>query len=332
MDRRGSRPTPPTKVAVVSGARLHPVLTAVPYGAGVRRILVIFNPISGGGKAAAASVGVERSLESAGFEVRRLATEPGPSEQWLDEPLAGRDALVVMGGDGAVRTAAMSAARVGVPMCNLPFGTENLFARHFGMSRDLPALIARLRGGFVRRVDLGLVNGEPFLAMCGIGLDAEVVHDLAGARTGAISKLTYARPILRQVVAWRAPRLRVELDGSPWALPGPGFLVVGNSRRYAAHIDPASMAIDDDGLLDACFFPCAAAIGASIWVIRCWLRQQFRARRFMHWRAQSIVARGADDPVRYQMDGDRPRAPHDAVVVRMEVRRQAVPILLKSEK
>ncbi len=298
----------------------------------MRRILVIFNPISGGGKAAAASVGVERSLESAGFEVRRLATEPGPSEQWLDEPLVGRDALVVMGGDGAVRTAAMSAARVGVPLCNLPFGTENLFARHFGMSRDLPALIARLRNGFVRRVDLGLVNGEPFLAMCGIGLDAEVVHDLAGARTGAISKLTYARPILRQVVAWRAPRLRVELDGSPWALPGPGFLVVGNSRRYAAHIDPASMAIDDDGLLDACFFPCATAIGASMWVIRCWLRQQSRARRFMHWRAQSIVVKGADDPVRYQMDGDRPRAPHDAVVARMEVRRQAVPILVTSEK
>ena len=301
------------------------------YRVQMRRILVIFNPISGGGKAAAASVGVERALETAGFEVRRLATEPGPSEQWLDEPLAGRDALVVMGGDGAVRTAAMSSARVGVPLCNLPFGTENLFARHFGMSRDLAALTDRLRNGFVRRVDLGLVNGEPFLAMCGIGLDAEVVHDLAGARTGAISKLTYAKPILRQVVAWRAPRLRVELDGSPWALPGPGFLVIGNSRRYAAHIDPAAMAIDDDGLLDACFFPCSSAMGASMWVIRCWLRQQGRARHFIHWRAQSIVIRGVDGPVRYQMDGDRPRAPHDAVVVRIEVRRQAVPVLVTSE-
>ncbi|MFM1882465.1 MAG: hypothetical protein RJA05_874, partial [Planctomycetota bacterium] len=42
------------------------------YCVQMRRILVIFNPISGGGKAAAASVGVERALESAGFEVRRL--------------------------------------------------------------------------------------------------------------------------------------------------------------------------------------------------------------------------------------------------------------------
>jgi len=298
----------------------------------MRRVLVIFNPISGGGKAAAASVGVERSLESAGFDVRRLATEPGPSEQWLDEPLAGRDALVVMGGDGAVRTAAMSAGRVGVPMCNLPFGTENLFARHFGMSRDGPALIERLRGGCVRSVDLGLVNDEPFLAMCSIGFDAAVVHDLAGARTGAISKFSYAKPICRQVLSWRAAPLEVELDGSPWRLPSPGFLVVGNTRRYAAHLDPAPMAVDDDGLLDACFFPCKSSIGVSMWAIRCWLGQQFRASRAMHGRARSIVVNGVDRPVRYQMDGDRPRAPHDAVVVRMEARRQAVPILVTSEK
>jgi|GEM_PF-441927 len=307
-------------------------ITKKAYRPGVRRVLVIFNPISGGGRAAAASVGIERALSEAGFVVFRLATEPGPSEAWLDGPLAGHDALVVMGGDGAVRGAALSASRVGVPLCNLPFGTENLFARHFGMSRDVPALIERLRGGGVRCVDLGLVNGEPFLSMCGIGLDAEVVHDLAGARTGTISKLDYTAPILRQALSWRAPRLEVELDGSPWRLPGPGFLVIGNTRGYAAHLDPASMAIDDDGLLDACFFPCRSAIGASMWAIRCWLGQQFRARRAMHCRAQSIVVKGADGPVRYQMDGDRPRAPQDAVVVRLEVRRQAVPILVKSEK
>jgi diacylglycerol kinase family enzyme len=43
------------------------------------------------------------------------------------------------------------------------------------------------------------------------------------------------------------------------------------------------------------------------------------------------VIRGVDGPVRYQMDGDRPRAPHDAVVVRIEVRPQAVPVLVTSE-
>lgn len=302
------------------------------YRAVVRRVLVIFNPISGGGRAAAASVGVERALSEAGFVVCRVATEPGPSEAWLDGPLAGHDALVVMGGDGAVRAAALSASRVGVPLCNLPFGTENLFARHFGMSRDVPALIDRLKRGRVRRVDLGMVEGEPFLAMCGIGLDAEVVHELARARVGAITKLSYARPILRQVFAWRAPLLRIELDGAPWPLPGPGFLVIANTSCYAARIDLASRSIDDDGLLDVCFFPCASSIGAAWWVTQCWLRRQTRAKSFMHQRAQRVVVSRDDGPVRYQMDGDRPRAPQDAVVVTVEVRPKAVPILVKSEK
>lgn len=298
------------------------------YRAPVRRVLLIFNPISGGGRAAAASVGVARRLESAGFAVDSLPTEPGPADRWLDGPLGECDALVVMGGDGSIRTAALSASRTGVPMCAIPFGTENLFARRFGMTQDLDALIHRLRRGCVRMVDVGTANGDPFLTMCSVGLDAEVVHELAARRSGAITKFAYAQPILRQLFSWRAPELRVKVDGAAWSLPGPGFLVVGCAPEYAARINPASMSVDDDGLLDACFFPCRTAAGAARWVLRCWRGRQERKNCFMHRRGRAISIEGVRGAIRHQMDGDAPRAPQPVVAVQLGVSPRAVPVLV----
>ncbi len=298
----------------------------------MQRVLVIVNPISGGGRAAAASMDVEHRLKQEGFLVRRLATERGPTEDWLDGPLSESDALVVMGGDGAVRSAATASARTGVPLCTLPYGTENLFARRFGMSRDLGRLVARLRARTTRRVDLGEGNREPFLSMCSVGFDASVVHDLAEARVGAISKRAYAKPILRQMLSWRAPQLEVRLEGTRWDLPGPGFLVVGNSSAYAARLDPAAMARDDDGLLDACFFPCHTAFGVAGWAIACWLRMQSKKNLFRHARAKSIHVRASNRLLRYQMDGDRPNGPQDVEELDLAVTPAAVPVLVGSEK
>ena len=53
--------------------------------------------------------------------------------------------LVAAGGDGTV--AALVNECPGVPITVLPTGTENLFARHFGLGRDPKALAATIAEG-----------------------------------------------------------------------------------------------------------------------------------------------------------------------------------------
>src|SRR5688572_2084966 len=165
------------------------------------------------------------------------------------------DLLVVVGGDGAVRLAAASASRAGVPIYHFPSGTENLFAREFGMNQSKKLLISAIEQFEVRSVDVGVANGLLFLSMVSVGYDAEVVHDLAARRGDSISHLSYVIPILTQLKRWQPPHLEVTVDGKPVSETCPGFVVVANSKHYGWQLNPAGRASMSDGLLDVAYFP-----------------------------------------------------------------------------
>ncbi|MCP4939607.1 MAG: acylglycerol kinase family protein, partial [Phycisphaeraceae bacterium] len=146
--------------------------------------LVIYNPISGAGRALQSATNLERAAADAGLEVVLMPTRAEPPAAWLREPLASHDRLVVVGGDGAVRAAAAEAAHADVPLVHLPAGNENLFAREFEMTDDVDEVVRRLRDGVVQRVDLAsaAADGGPaetMVLMASVGFDADVVHDLA---------------------------------------------------------------------------------------------------------------------------------------------------------
>jgi diacylglycerol kinase family enzyme len=280
-------------------------------------VLVLFNPISGAGRALATAQRLAHALEAEGREVGLVPTERRPGEQWLRPRLAGAEALVVVGGDGAVRLSAAEAARAGVPLWHAPTGTENLFARAFGMSRDPRVLIDALRRGATRSIDLGFAGDETFAIMGSIGFDAEVVHALDAVRTGAISHLSYARPILERFGAWRPGPLAWSIDGEREEL-GPGVVVVGNLPEYGVRLNPAATAVPDDGLLDAVYLPARNALELLHWVpfLRLGLHERHPWLRVRRGRRIDLHA---PPGTRLQLDGDpaaRPASEDGAIAFR----------------
>ena len=108
--------------------------------------------------------------------------------------------LVAAGGDGTV--AALVNECPGVPITVLPTGTENLFARHFGLSRRPERLAATIADGGVARIDLGLNGSRRFALMAGIGFDADVVTRHHVNRVGRAGVARPTQPLgLRRVGA-----------------------------------------------------------------------------------------------------------------------------------
>ncbi len=220
------------------------------------------------------ALGLRDALEREGWIIELVPTERAAASAWLAPRLPGRDAVVVVGGDGAVRLVAPEAARAGVPLWHVPCGTENLFARAFGMSRSAEALSAALRRRATRAIDLAAVEREggardDFVIMASVGFDAAVVHALSATRRGGISHLSYARPILASLGAWRPSRLAWSIDGEREEL-GEGMVVVGNMPGYGARLNPAAGAVCDDGELDAVFIPARSAFDLLPWVPLLW--------------------------------------------------------------
>jgi diacylglycerol kinase family enzyme len=267
-------------------------------------------------------------LAGRGVAVTAVETRPAAAADWMGGALDGAHAVVVVGGDGAVRLVAPAAAARSVPLWHAPTGTENLFARAFGMRADAGAIVGALEAGRMRALDLGQANGEPFVLMASIGFDADVVHELAAVRRGAISHLSYAAPILRVARRWTPPRVRWRVDGEQEEL-GEGMVVIGNLPNYGVGLNPAASAVPDDGELDAVFLPARSALELAAWVplLRLGLHQRHPKLRERRGR---VIEVDCEPGSRVQLDGDAVHGSDGLVALRATVDPGRLPVLLSA--
>ncbi|MFO0874708.1 MAG: hypothetical protein U0575_12160 [Phycisphaerales bacterium] len=168
-------------------------------------------------------------------------------------------------------------------------------------------MLRAIARGQVVATDLGRANGEVFTLMASIGLDAHVVHELAAARRGGISHLSYVAPLLRSLRGYAAQRLRVIADGTRIDDESPGFVMIANSRHYALRLNPLRRADCADGLLDVLWIPSAGVASILGWVARIAMGSHTDHSRVVEARA-ALIAVECDEPFLYQLDGDPPWA------------------------
>ncbi len=152
-----------------------------PYAAASkRRMLIIVNPY-----AATVSDRLRHLVVYAlkgRFEVDAVDTESRGHATELCREAAheGYDVVVAFGGDGTVNEAANGLLGSDTPLCALPGGSANVFARILGIPGELvdatEHLLAMADDWRVRKVDIGVVNGRCFTFNSGVGLDASVVE------------------------------------------------------------------------------------------------------------------------------------------------------------
>ncbi len=141
------------------------------------RPFLIMNPRSGGGKVV--RFGLREKAEELGAEVAVLEG-PGTvdvAQLARDAVARGADLLGVAGGDGTQALVAAVAAQHDLPLLVISAGTRNHFALDLGLDREDPSTcLEALRNGVELRVDLGDVNGRPFVNNVSFGAYAAVVE------------------------------------------------------------------------------------------------------------------------------------------------------------
>ena len=172
------------------------------------RGLLLVNPRSGDARPSADELrdeavrrGVRVHLLGDGDDLARIAGE------------ADADALGMAGGDGSLAPVAAVAIERGLPLVVVPFGTRNHFARDVGLDRDDPvAALDAFTAGRERRVDVGRVNGQPFLNNVSLGAYARLVHrrETHRRRREALARL---RALL--LLARDHEPLGLSVDGDP---------------------------------------------------------------------------------------------------------------------
>jgi YegS/Rv2252/BmrU family lipid kinase len=172
-----------------------------------------------------------------------------------DAVAAGADLVLAVGGDGTVNEVARGVMGSPAALGIVPVGSGNGLARALRIPLQPGRALAALETGVRRRIDVGFLNGQPFLNVAGVGFDAVVGHTFheRGKKGGRRGILGYVRIGLFELVAYRAPRLAIEAGGERLDLPA--FVVTfANGPQYGsgAVINPGGRL--DDGRLEVVVF------------------------------------------------------------------------------
>ncbi|WP_414473182.1 lipid kinase [Microvirga sp. M2] len=160
----------------------------------------------------------------------------------------GVECAVVGGGDGTLNAAALGVIEAGLPLGILPLGTANDLARTLDIPFDLDGAAQVIAGGRTRRIDLGLVNGEPFFNVASLGLSAELAQKLTRdikRRFGRLGYALVAMKVLAQAKPFRATITSEAESVRVRTLQ----IAVGNGRFYGGgNAVEKDAAIDDQHL------------------------------------------------------------------------------------
>jgi diacylglycerol kinase family enzyme len=265
--------------------RLHVALPPAPVPS---RAVVVWNPRSGGGKAAAANLDAEARARG----IEPIELRPGDDLLVLvrDAVARGADALAAAGGDGTQALVAGIAAEHDLPFACIPAGTRNHFALDLGVDRDdvVGALDAFVGGG-ERRVDLAEVNGRVFVNNVSLGLYAEAVQR-PGYRDAKLRMMLDAVPEFVGPSPSAGNELRfVDADEAP---DGRAIVVQvsNNSYRVGTVLGSGTRPRIDDGQLGIAVLSAPAGAGARRPAWRQWTSTVFEV--------------DADGPVPAGVDGE----------------------------
>lgn len=298
-------------------------------------IAVLVNPAAGRGRARAMAHRVIDALRSID-ETVEFATEARGDEARLATEAAARGAriIVIVGGDGSVHHAARGLldAPTRVPVAIVAAGTGNDFVKSLGTpAHDIPAMIARITRGHIRAVDVGLIDGVPFLNAAGLGFDVEVLERML--KPSRLSGTTaYVVTALRALFGYRGFDASLRTHGDePERIAHFTHLmtVFANGRCFGGTFRIAPEAVLDDGLLDV----------IDIGEVPGWKRPALflRATRGMHLPSPWVRAhfgRGfllhcrlsADTSPAFEADGELYRA--SSPVIRIGIRPRAIDFIV----
>jgi YegS/Rv2252/BmrU family lipid kinase len=268
----------------------------------VSTVTVIYNPQSG------SATGVEE-LRSAfasfedGHRIRWAPTtagDPGPG-QAREAIERGSETVIACGGDGTVRAVAETLAGTSTKLGVVPLGTGNLLAENLAIPVGLDAVPGAL-SATPTTLDVGVVNGEKFIVMAGVGFDAAMIRDANPAVKRRLGSAAYMLSGAKNLPA-RIVRASVTVDGERVWSGRTAMVLVGNCGAVTGGLEVFPDAEPDDGLLDVAIL---TADSITDWVAIGWRLVRNRQQPVEHVRrfvGSSIVV-DLDEPTPYELDGE----------------------------
>lgn len=211
--------------------------------------VIIYNPAAGRGHASVQRDDAQKRLGD-GWEWRPTARAGHAVELARAAAAAGQPIVAAFGGDGTVGDVARGILGSESALGIIPMGTGNDVARNLGLPLDLGAACAALEAGRTRRVDMGTINGIPFINNAGTGFDARVMQTMNTSIRFVRGTPAFVLAVLKMFPGFQPFSLTMTRDDdAPETFPAMMVSVL-NGAVYGAGMRACPDGVMDDGELD----------------------------------------------------------------------------------
>ncbi|WP_413578616.1 lipid kinase [Bdellovibrio sp. HCB290] len=216
----------------------------------MKNILVLVNPNARQGSQLEAEI--ENWLKDQGYNVLNFSLG-GDKEKMSDtiERFQKQKPIVLIGGgDGTINDVLPCLIKYQLILLVIPCGTANNLARTMNIPSDFKEALSLLNKGQVRRIDVGVANGIPFVNVIGMGLSTQVNRAVPSKLKRVFGVFAFVMTALQLAKRMKPFRVHVRCDGEvhvaySWQL------TVCNGRNYGNGLVIHEAASLDDQTLHA---------------------------------------------------------------------------------
>ncbi|MHA7284799.1 diacylglycerol/lipid kinase family protein [Arthrobacter sp. MDT3-44] len=210
--------------------------------------LLLVSPTAGRGRARRLAPATAEALRREGFALSVFVS--GSLDDAVEQARRAAPGSVVaaLGGDGFLGAVAAGVQESGAVLLPLAGGRANDTVRRLGLPLNPLKAVRELPGYGATAIDLGWVNGRPYLGVAHAGFDA-LANEYGNATRARLGPFVYLYGGLKAFRAWRGVTFTLSVDGAEQVFPG-WFVAVGNGGRYGGGLRICPRARIDDGLLD----------------------------------------------------------------------------------
>lgn len=267
-----------------------------------KHLVFIVNPKSGVERQKAVQNAIDQHLDLNQFtyEIQHTKYAKHGTELARDAAAAGAFAVVAVGGDGSVNDVVGGLMGTDTALAIFPKGSGNGMARTMDIPLGEKEAIETINKCNVQPMDVGFVNGRPFISNAGVGFDALIAKKFAKSERRGF--MVYSWLVTKYLWLYNEWDWRITVDGEE--VKERAFLVnVANGKQFGYNFKIAPHADWQDGLLDVIIikrFP--KMLGTNL-VIRAMNGTITDSRYVRHLRGKNITITHPDLRL-MQADGD----------------------------
>lgn len=213
---------------------------------------VIINPIAGNGLAKRIGAKIMEALKNREIDCEaHFTTAPGHATVLAQEcARRGSQTVLAVGGDGTAYEVASGLCHTRTSLGLIPAGTGNDFVKTIGVPKDPMQALEHILTHAPRPVDMGKMNDQLFLNVCGTGFDVSVLEYTLKAKKLVRGMLPYLYGVIRTIFSFKPVQMRIVIDQKT-TLEGTYLQCsVANGRYFGGGIAISPTSQVDDGLLD----------------------------------------------------------------------------------